>query len=73
MHRSCEMQLLELVEGGRHTDILINIMDFANAFDNMNHSLLLHKLHHYGIGGEANRWIGSTLTDRHKAVVMEGT
>ena len=50
--RSCETQLLELVdelmqnmEGGKQTDILI--MDFAKAFDKVNHSLLLHKLRCY--------------------------
>ena len=47
-HRSCERQLIlelveelmENVEGGRQTDILI--MDFVKAFDKVNHSLLLH-------------------------------
>ena len=48
------------------TDIL---MDFAKAFDKVNHSLLLHKLHHYGIRGEVNRWIGSFLINRRQAVV----
>ena len=53
-HRSCECetQLLELVEdlmenmeGGRQTEILI--MDFVKALNKVNHSLLLHKLHHH--------------------------
>ena len=55
--RSCETQLLEFADElvnnmakGKQTDILV--MDFANAFDKVNHSLLVHKLHHYGIQGE---------------------
>jgi fibrillarin-like rRNA methylase len=47
--RSCETQLIEFVDDisknlqeGRQTDILI--MDFAKAFDKVNHSLLIHKL-----------------------------
>ena len=54
--RSCETQLLEFVEelttnleGGRQTDIII--LDFAKAFDRVNHSLLVHKLQCYSIRG----------------------
>ena len=55
---------------GRQKCILI--MDFAKAFDKVNHSLLLHKLHHCGIRGEVNKRIGSFLINRHQAVVVEG-
>ena len=55
--RLCETQLLELMEElmtnlecGKQTDVLI--MDFSKAFDHANHSLLLHKLQHYGVQGE---------------------
>jgi outer membrane lipopolysaccharide assembly protein LptE/RlpB len=75
--RSCETQLLELVEelttsvaAGVQTDIVI--MDFAKAFDKVNHSLLLHKLFDYGIQGDIHRWIQSFLTGRRQAVVVEG-
>ena len=36
----------------RKHDTHILIMDFAKAFDKVNHSLLLQKLHHYAIMGE---------------------
>ena len=62
--------LTENMEGGRQTDI--HIMDFVKAFDKVSHSLLLHKLHHYGIIGKVNRWIGSFLINRCQAVVVEG-
>ena len=46
--------------------------DFAKAFDKVNHSLLLHKLDHYGVRGQVNRWIAGFLQDRKQAVVADG-
>ena len=75
--RSCETQLLEFaeelsenMERGGQTDIVI--LDFAKAFDKVNHSLLLHKLHHYGVGGKINKWIEGFLSNRLQAVVVKG-
>ncbi|KAL8570366.1 hypothetical protein ACOMHN_035784 [Nucella lapillus] len=75
--RSCETQLLgfadDLVNNmaqGKQTDILV--MDFAKAFDKVNHSLLVHKLHHYGIRGMLLTWISDFLRDRRQAVVVNG-
>ena len=74
--RSCETQLLEFIddvtlnmENGKQTDILV--MDFSKAFDKVSHSLLLHKLHYYGIQGELNSWIQNFLSNRKQAVVLE--
>ena len=73
--RSCETQLLEFtdelfanMDRGQQTDILV--MDFAKAFDKVNHSVLLLKLSHYSIRGEVNRWIAVFLADRTQAVVV---
>jgi len=75
--RSCESQLLEFTEDiaanmaeGTQTDVLI--MDFSKAFDKVSHSLLIHKLHHYGIQGKTNRWIQEFLRDRTQEVVLDG-
>jgi hypothetical protein len=76
-NRSCETQLLEFVEEvsaamerGTATDAIV--LDFAKAFDRVNHTLLVHKLDHYGIRGNTNRWIAHFLSDRRQAVVVNG-
>ena len=74
---SCETQLLEFTDDitinmdkGSQTDCLI--MDFSKAFDKVSHSLLIHKLRHYGINGKTNTWINSFLNGRKQRVVVEG-
>ena len=76
-NRSCESQLIGLIddlslnlEKGLETDVLV--MDFSKAFDKVSHSLLLHKLKHYGITGEILTWTRSFLTGRRQAVVVDG-
>ena len=59
------------MEKGEQTVILI--LDFARAFDKVNHSLLLHKLYHYGIQGTTIAWITNFLSNQRQAVVVEGT
>ena len=75
--RSCESQLLEFVEEvsvgleeGITTDVVV--MDFAKAFDRVNHSLLTHKLAQYGVQGLVNNWISNFLAERSQCVVVEG-
>ena len=48
------------------------ILDFSKAFDTVPHSLLLHKLAHYGIDGPIHRWLTSFLTQMKMSVVIEG-
>ena len=47
-------------------------MDFSKAFDKVSHSLLVHKLNHYGIVGKINSWIHNFLTGRKQAVIVDG-
>ncbi|KAI8510749.1 hypothetical protein Bbelb_116650 [Branchiostoma belcheri] len=75
--RSCETQLLGLVdevsaalESGNQEDLLV--LDFSKAFDKVSHSLLVHKLRHYGIDGKVNAWIHEFLSNRKQAVIVNG-
>ena len=47
----------------------INIyLDLSKALDTLNHEILLHKLHHYGIKGKANELICSYFSNRNQYV-----
>ena len=75
--RSCETQLIMLIEDlarnasvGKQTDIIL--LDFSMAFDKVNHSKLLWKLHQYGIRGHVLNWVRAFLGSRSQRVVIEG-
>ena len=75
--RSCMTQLLSHIEqiydslnNGDEVDVIY--LDFAKAFDKVDHSVLLAKLNMYGVGGHAFRWIKEFLLCRKQAVVVEG-
>ena len=74
---STEDALLEL-----HTKILDAIeskkiscslfLDFAKAFDTVNHEILLAKLNYYGIRGNALSWFKSYLNNTQQCVNIGG-
>ena len=75
--RSCETQLLQLVEDlgrqlmkGNQTDLVL--LDFSKAFDKVNHLKLLFKLPQHGVKGNTLNWIRAFLLGRTQAVVLEG-
>ena len=47
-------------------------LDFAKAFDKVNHQLLIAKLRCLGIGGNLLRWFTDYLSDRHQRVTTLG-
>ena len=47
-------------------------LDLKKAFDTINHSILLTKLEHYGIKGNANYWLRSFLIDRKQYTSVTG-
>jgi hypothetical protein len=64
---SCELQLIEFIDDvaknldqGKQTDCLI--MDFSKTFDMVSHSLIIHKLTHYGITGKMSGLRTSSVT-----------
>ena len=74
--RSCETQLVSLIEElarksrlGKQTDLIL--LDFSKAFDKVNHSKLLWKLHSYGIRNTTLRWIQAFLSNLQQKVVIE--
>ena len=50
------------------SNVLSIFCDFSKAFDSVNHSVLLQKLHHYGIRGFVYDWFGSFLSGRTQYV-----
>ena len=55
---------------GKQTDIIL--LDFSKAFDKVNHSKLLWKLHQYGICGHVLNCVRVFLGSRSQRVVIEG-
>ena len=75
--RSCEHALLDaqnilLNSLHRNQISLLLLIDFSKAFDMVDHSILLHKLQHYGIRGVAHQWMASYLKNRNQFVSVEG-
>ena len=75
--RNCLTQLLHHIDdvlndlsSDANADVIY--LDFAKAFDKVDHKILLKKLKSYGIGGSLYHWIESFLTGRNQFVVVEG-
>ena len=47
-------------------------VDLEKAFDTVNHRILISKLNHYGINGDANKWLKSYLNNRTHSVTING-
>ena len=75
--RSCLTQLLshvdDIVQGlTKNADTDAIYLDFAKAFDKVDHRLLLSKMKRMGFHEKIVRWIESFLTDRKQCVVLNG-
>ena len=76
--RSTQSQLLshyqdiyEALEEGLQTDTIF--LDFAKAFDKVDHEILLKKIDKHGIKGKIGNWIKEFLSNRKFIVVANGT
>ena len=63
-------KILEALAGRHNLDLIM--LDYAKAFDKINHSILLFKLKNLGIGGQIGRWIGNFLLNRKQKVSIDG-
>ena len=75
--RSCLTQLLDYVNriyeslnSGHEFDVVY--LDFAKAFDKVDHTILLAKLMKYGVTGKLHQWITAFLYEREQTVVVDG-
>ena len=76
--RSCLSQLMDhytniitALESGKTVDVVY--LDFAKAFDKVDHKILLSKLKSLKIDGKLLRWLQEFLKDRNQTVLVEGT
>ena len=76
--RSCLTQLIDHVDNilktlndGNEVDVIY--LDYAKAFDKVDHQILLAKAKRYGIKGKTLQWLTEFLKDRLQTVVVEGT
>ena len=75
--KSCLTQLLihidEILENGLQgleTDVIY--LDFAKAFDKVDHEILIQKLISFGIDGPALAWLRNFLSGRYQTVLVNG-
>ena len=62
--------LIRAWEEGRSTDTIY--LDFAKAFDKVDHNILCQKIRRLGITGKVGRWIREFLTGRYQQVSANG-
>ena len=61
---------MDLMSGGNSVDMVY--LDFANAFDKVDHGVLLHKIQTLGITGRLGVWLYHFLTDITHFVRLQG-
>ena len=65
---ACDSRIASILNSGNQADLFL--LDFARAFDKVNHSILIHKLNNLGFGSCLLRWISDWLNDRCQYVCI---
>ena len=47
-------------------------LDFAKAFDKVDHNILLKKIYNFGIRGNIHNWLRNFLSNRYQQVMVDG-
>ena len=72
-NHSCQTALIRLVDDWISNEVVGTLLlDLSKAFDLVNHSLLLQKLHYYGLHESAVVWFRSYLNSRKQHVYVSG-
>ena len=75
-NRSCVTQLLSVlhtIDRNLHKNIQTDViyLEFAKAFDTVDHNVLLSKLKAYGVSGQLLTWLANYLSGRLQRVVID--
>ena len=62
--------IIQILETSDNADVIY--LDFAKAFDKVDHGILLMKIAKLGIHGKISAWIKDFLSDRTQQVVVDG-
>ena len=74
--RSCSSQLLSVLHSigealDKNKQTIVLYLDFAKAFDTVDHAALIEKLKWYGVTGQLLDWFSDYLMDRSQRVVID--
>ena len=63
--------ILNSMHDGKNVDVVY--LDFAKAFDKVDHKILLQKVKNFGIKGKIYLWIKEFIENRYQQVLVEGS